>query len=174
MINLLYKTEYNLEISFERDYPEIVRLFAISQDDARWMDMYSVAKEYFINHGDLLVPINSIYMGKNLGSWVLTQRQANKSNSRLVITEKQINLLNQIGMVWDVYGEQFNDAYELAKKLYEKNGKLGINTRGDKETAKVSNWICYTRRMKQDGKLSPDKLEKYNEIEKLITKDEGQ
>lgn len=43
-----------------------------------------------------------------------------------------------------------------------------------KEIAKVSNWICYTRCMKQDVKLSTDKLEKYNEIKKLITKDEDQ
>lgn len=174
MINLFYKTEYSLSMCFEKDYPEIVRLFAISQDDAKWMDMYSVAKEYFINHGDLLVPTNTIYQNKNLGSWILTQRQANKPNSRLVITDKQVDLLNQIGMVWDVYDFRFNENYELAKRLYERDGKLILNKHAGGEVAKIANWEYYTRRMKKDGKLSPDKLEKYNEIEKLITKDEDQ
>ena len=174
MINVFYGTQYSVSMCFERDYPEIVKLFADGQVSARWHDMYLIAKEYFSEHGNLLISQSVLYKDRPLGNWIYLQRQAIKPETKYIITEKQINLLNQIGMVWDVYGEQFNDAYELAKKLYEENGKLGINTRGDKETAKVSNWICYTRRMKQDGKLSPDKLEKYNEIEKFITKDEGQ
>ena len=83
-------------------------------------------------------------------------------------------MLNEIGMVWDVYDLQFNENYELAKKLYERNGKLVLNKHAGGEIAKVANWEYYTRRLKQDGKLSEDKLLKYNEIEALIKKDEDQ
>lgn len=69
---------------------------------------------------------------------------------------------------------RFNENYELAKRLYERDGKLILNKHAGGEIAKIANWEYYIRRMKQDGKLSPDKLEKYKEIEKLITKDEDQ
>ena len=174
MINLFYKTEYAIDICFEKDYPKIVSLFVNSQDFATWNKMYGLASEYYCANGNLLVPIKYIYKGKQLGAWIKTQRQAIRPDTKYIISQKQIDMLNEIGMVWDVYELQFTEAYELAKKLYAQNGKLSINTRADKESAKVANWIIYTRRLKQDGKLSPDKLEKYNEIEKLITKDEDQ
>ena len=173
-INLIHHKEYSICICFEKDYSSIVQLFAASQEFALWTQMYLIATEYYKENGNLLVPIKTIYKDKQLGAWIKTQRQALKANTKYIISQKQIDMLNKIGMVWDVYDMQFNEAYELAKKLYEKNGKLSINTRGEKDIAKIANWIIYTRRMKQDGKLSPDKLEKYNEIEALIKKDEDQ
>lgn len=173
-INLFYGTKHIVNICFEKDYPEIVKLFTDGQVASRWDEMYLIATEYFKEYGNLLISQGAVYMGKPLGNWIYLQRQAIKPDTKYIINEKQIDLLNKIGMVWDVYGRQFNENYELAKKLYNQNGSLPINTHADKEIAKIANWICYTRRLKQDGKLSPDKLEKFNEIEKLITKDEDQ
>ena len=173
-INLFYKTDYKVNILFEKDYPEIVRMFAVSQTSNLWHEMYLIAEKYYQEHGNLLVPTNCTYLGKNLGAWVKTQRQALKSTTKYVISEKQIALLDKISMVWDVYDLQFEENYLLAKKLYERDGKIVLNKHCGGDINKVANWEYYTRRMKQDGKLSPDKLAKYNEIEALIKKDEDQ
>ena len=173
-INLTYQTDYEISINFNKDYPHIVQLFALDQDLESWNKMYNFAKQYYEEFGNLLVPIKLVYKGSNLGTWIKTQRQACRSETKYLITPKQIELLNQIGMVWDVYDYQFDQNYELAKKMYERDGKLVLNKHAGGDVAKVANWEYYTRRLKQDGKLSPDKLAKYNEIEALITKDEEQ
>ena len=174
MINVFFKTDYKLNICFEKDYPIIIQMFSASQITARWNSMYDVAIQYHKEFGHLLVPQGTVYKDKPLGNWIYLQRQAAKPETKYIITEKQVELLNNIGMVWDVYDMQFNENYELAKKLYKESGKLVLNKHIGGEISKVANWEYYTRRLKQDGKLSPDKLAKYNEIEALINKDEEQ
>ena len=67
-----------------------------------WELMYREAKAYFEAHGNLDMP--SLYKtpeGIPLGRWISTQRNVYNGNSAGLLDERRIQLLNEIGMVWD-------------------------------------------------------------------------
>lgn len=88
-----------------------------------WMYAYSKAKSYFGENGDLLVPFEySTCDGYHLGYWISEQRGKYKHNK---LNEEQINLLNNIGMVWQIRGEfNWQKCFESARKYFKVNGNL--------------------------------------------------
>ena len=104
-----------------------------------WEEKYNLAKNYYDHYGNLEVPYN--FRTKNgieydkdgidLGSWLHTQRQAIKAQTSCKINEKQINLLNKIGMRWNNIGSmnKWMKKYELAKIYYEHHNNLEIPLR---------------------------------------------
>ena len=69
-------------------------------NNEQWMKKYSIAKEFFIKNGHLVVPAKyTCEDGMQLGMWVRTQRVAKKNGN---LTEEQEHLLNEIGMVWEL------------------------------------------------------------------------
>jgi DNA-directed RNA polymerase subunit RPC12/RpoP len=70
------------------------------KNNEQWMKKYSIAKEFFIENGHLVVPAKyTCEDGMQLGMWVRTQRVAKKNGN---LTEEQEHLLNEIGMVWEL------------------------------------------------------------------------
>lgn len=76
----------------------------VSRNDILWEQQYEEAKAFYLEYGHLTVPKNYIGSnGKNLGTWVMRQRR----NRRLgILKEKQIELLDEIGMVWEIHRVQ--------------------------------------------------------------------
>lgn len=69
--------------------------------DYKWMKMYEIAASYYNENGNLLVPTRYITTdGVNLGTWIKHQRTRYKNKS---ISDKEVLLLNQIGMVWRLH-----------------------------------------------------------------------
>lgn len=70
----------------------------------RWYKAYLVAKAYFEAHGDLNVPARYVdpATGMKLGSWVANQRYSRypRREGQWTLSEKQIELLEGIGMEW--------------------------------------------------------------------------
>ena len=99
-----------------------------------WMDKYELAKAYYEHNNNLEIPLsfktNNGYEydenGIKLGAWINTQRNAYKGIGNFKITEEQIRLLEEIGMIFDVYGAKWKEKYELAKAYYEYNNNLEI------------------------------------------------
>ena len=99
-----------------------------------WMDKYELAKAYYEHNNNLEIPLsfktNNGYEydenGIKLGAWINTQRNAYKGRGNFKITEEQIRLLEEIGMIFDVYGAKWKEKYELAKAYYEHNNNLEI------------------------------------------------
>ena len=101
-----------------------------------WMYKYSLAKAYFKHNGNLEIPyhyktLNGYEYAENgitLGIWITTQRRAYKGQCNYKITEKQIQLLEEIGMRFETRdnNEEWNKKYKLAKIYFEHNGNLEI------------------------------------------------
>ena len=99
-----------------------------------WMDKYELAKAYYEHNNNLEIPFNfktnNGYeydeTGINLGVWIRTQRKAYSGIGSSKITEDQIRLLEEIGMIFDVHDAKWKEKYELAKAYYEHNNNLGI------------------------------------------------
>ncbi len=68
-------------------------------NERAWQEQYADARQFFRQHGDLKIPGGyRTAAGKSLGVWVLRQRKA-KNGGKL--SQRQIELLSEIGMVWE-------------------------------------------------------------------------
>ena len=131
-----------------------------------WEAHYREAKQYFEEHGDLLVPTDYIEIdGKNLNRWLLIQR---KYRSQGKLTQEQIDRLSSIGMVW-----QFDDPWETgfahAKSYYEEHGDLLVQgTYVCPDGYALGGWILNQRAnfAKPDKyrKVSPTQKKRLDEI----------
>ena len=93
-----------------------------------WELMYSYAKLYFEEHGNLEVPKRyKTDDGYSLGNWIITQRKVYSGEQFGRLSEEQINRLNKIGMRWDSLKDvSWSKFYEEAKKYYQENGTLDV------------------------------------------------
>ncbi len=101
-----------------------------------WDVMYSYAKAYYEEHGDLEVPRRyKTPDGYSLGNWLSTQRKVYNGTQYGELDSGRIEKLNKIGMRWksagDVSWERF---YSEAKAYYDKNGDLDTNINYVSET----------------------------------------
>ena len=66
-----------------------------------WEELYYLAKRYYIKYGHLNVSYEYCVLYKDtnicLGAWIKKQRELKKRNK---LSEKQITLLEEIGMIW--------------------------------------------------------------------------
>ncbi len=68
-----------------------------------WIEKYDLAKTYYEEHGNLLIPYDFCLTTSNkkinLGDWIHTQRKSYKNGT---LKEEQIKMLNRIDMIWDL------------------------------------------------------------------------
>ena len=72
------------------------------------MKNYNLAKEYFKKHGNLNIPRDYIINGVKLGSWICTQRQANRGNPNYCMTKERKKLLEEIHMNFNLKNPRKN------------------------------------------------------------------
>ena len=116
--------------------------------DISWEKNYAAAKAYYEEYGDLLVAAsNNKYHGVNLGSWVTNLRTYRKSGiQNSYLTSERIELLNNIGMVWDVPDYLFEKNYALCLAYYRKHGNLNISTKYvAADGTRLGNWLDVIR-----------------------------
>lgn len=76
----------------------------------QWIDSYNLAKIYYEHHGNLRIPssfktINGYEFsetGITLGAWIYSQRKHYEKKELGEIPPNQIQLLEQIGMIWNI------------------------------------------------------------------------
>lgn len=67
--------------------------------DAYWNNCFELAKKYYEEHGNLIIPVKYAVEGVNLGVWLRGQRSAYRGNNRRKISAEQIRKLESIGIV---------------------------------------------------------------------------
>ena len=66
-----------------------------------WEYRYSIAQQYYKEHGNLEVPANYKVGNISLTKWLDEQRQARKGKREQKLTDDQIRRLDEIGMIWE-------------------------------------------------------------------------
>lgn len=102
-----------------------------------WQDKYKLAKAYYEHYGNLEIPfdyktINGYERDKegfNLGYWINTQRRTYKGDSTRKISEEQIRLLDEIGMIWYFRDEKLQKEIITSSNLKKKNIEILNRTR---------------------------------------------
>lgn len=105
----------------------IERLEAIgmvwSTSNDLWEQNYAAATQYYLEHGDLEVPIKyETSSGFGLGVWLGAQRAAHKAGE---LPQEQVERLDALGMVWEKY-DPWQERYDLALAYKTEHGDLEI------------------------------------------------
>lgn len=136
-----------------------------------WEVRYELAKRYYEEHGDLDMPAQYKVNGIWLSKWINEQRQiyiGNRGEKRL--TEKQIKLLEAIGMVWEsrkklLLDSAWNNQFKRVKDFYDKFGHLDISSDYDNGNGKhMAIWLTKQRALKNQGKLTEKQIEMLNSV----------
>ena len=133
---------------------EIGMDFNVKDNKETWMSNYNLVKKYYNHYGNLKMPqnfkttngINYDENGIALERWIRTQKQAYNGKGSSKITEEQIRLLEDIGIVWftsktdeKLQKEQINSnnikrkEKEITNRVYSYLGKIDNNDNPTKE-----------------------------------------
>ena len=129
---------------------------------------YKIAKDYYNEHGNLLVPHDyKDKDGKQLGKWLSSIRIKYHSKT-LRISHQKVDKLNQIGMVWNVLDYKWNAKYEEVKKFYAEYHDLNLLPlyKGE-EGQKLLSWIKSQRSIYYSNKEGLKYTEKITKLEQV-------
>lgn len=131
-----------------------------------WIQNYEKAKEYYEINKDLLVPSRYVCEdGTRLGAWIANQRLAYKNrsipkekrkNSLTPLTDEQVKLLEDIGMVWSVHKvpkltkqkqDLTNRLENIEKEIQSKNISIETNK-----------WLTKQFQLQEQNKLTRNQL----------------
>lgn len=107
----------------------IERLEAIgmvwSTSNDLWEQNYAAATQYYLEHGDLEVPIKyETSSGFGLGVWLGAQRAAHKAGE---LPQEQVERLDALGMDWTNRNDRkWMSLYDVATAYYHEHGNLNV------------------------------------------------
>ena len=107
----------------------IERLEAIgmvwSTSNDLWEQNYAAATQYYLEHGDLEVPIKyETPAGFGLGVWLGAQRAAHKAGE---LPQEQVERLDALGMDWTNRNDRkWMSLYDVAAAYYHEHGNLNV------------------------------------------------
>ena len=135
-----------------------------------WTAWYDLAKEYYQNHSNLLIPASYVTpSGDKLGQWISTQRRYYKGTARRGhISSEQILALEKIGMIWDPMRLQWELAFDDAQVYFNSFGHLSVpkNYKGSNGT-NLNTWLSNQRSKyyhRGDGTLTAEQIERLEAI----------
>lgn len=136
--------------------------FVQNAHEIKWLEMYSLAKNYYEHYGDLLIPqkfrtLNGYEYsedGVNLGFWIATQ----KSNYDK-FSEERKKMFEKIGFIKNLYDSKWQKIYELAKAyfIHYNNLYIDINFKTvngyeyDEAGVRLGKWIANQRNLVEQG-----------------------
>ena len=128
---------------------------------ASWEFMFSEAKKYYEENGDLLPTVGYITEnGAQLGKWLVTQRLNYRKKSG--ISQARIDKLNSIGMSWQTLHErQWEEGFALAQEYHDRYGDLDP---AHGMPNKLSDWLIRQRQKQRDGELTDEQFEQLSAL----------
>ena len=108
---------------------QVERLEAIgmvwSTSNDLWEQNYAAATQYYLEHGDLEVPIKyETPSGFGLGVWLGAQRAAHKAGE---LPQEQVERLDALGMDWTNRNDRkWMSLYDVAAAYYHEHGSLNV------------------------------------------------
>lgn len=140
--------------------------------DMAWERYYAAAKQYYAEHGDLLVSIsdyNKIH-GIKLGRWLAQLRTYRKSGIQSAyLSTERIEALDRIGMVWDVPDYLWERNYAAAVEYHRQRGNLEVPIDYvDKNGIRLGAWISNVRNSVKNkngrAQLTPEQIARLDEL----------
>ncbi|KGF98901.1 hypothetical protein EU96_0210 [Prochlorococcus marinus str. MIT 9302] len=119
----------------------------------QWNESYKQLKKYFEKEGHSSIASRA----STLGDWCRGQRQ-NYTNGSL--SQKKIELLEELNFIWDPRAYQWNDSYEQIKEYFEKEGHSSV----PRKHGSLGIWCVNQRLYFKKGRLSKEKIALLEEL----------
>lgn len=133
-----------------------------------WYRYYLEAEKYYFDFGNLMIPAAYVSPnGTKLGVWIQNQRCAYKGKTYGHLSSKEVQMLESIGMVWDIRENEWNQNYIIAKEYFEEHGNLLVRRDCIYHDVKLGRWINSQRNahnMIGRRKMSQERIEKLEAI----------
>ncbi len=140
----------------------IERLEAIgmvwSTSNDLWEQNYAAATQYYLEHGDLEVPIKyETPSGFGLGVWLGAQRAAHKAGE---LPQEQVERLDALGMDWTNRNDRkWMSLYDVAAAYYHEHGNLNVPSEYiDPDGVLLGKWVSRQRYAWQNPDRSSARL----------------
>lgn len=159
------------------DEDRIQKLNKIGMRWCSWLDMsweryFSAAKEYYAEHGNLKIPVDFVSKkGLNLGSWIANLRNYRNNGVRSAyLTDERIDMLDEIGMVWDVFDFLWEENYGACVEYFREHGNLDIPAKYIAGNGlRLGSWIRTQKSLYKQNKLTQDQISRLENVGMLWT-----
>ena len=164
-----------------------IQWYDMSENEYKWFCNFELLKEYLKENNGEYPKVDEIYKGKKLGDWISRQRKIYNNGEiqedgsikyiTYLLTNEQIQKLNEINFAWDYYKYNWNQNYELLKEYLKQNYGNYPKKREIYKEENIGDWIDTQRVVYANGELQEDgsiryetyiltkeKIEKLNEI----------
>jgi hypothetical protein len=128
--------------------------------EAKWSGYFEQLCRYKKDHGNTLVPWR-YEDNPSLGKWVDMQRSNYHANT---LSFERIEKLNEVGFVWDVLEAQWSEYFEQLCRYKKEHGNTVVPRRYE-DNPSLGKWVDTQRTNYNTNKLSPQRIEKLNEVE---------
>ncbi|MDY4960168.1 MAG: Helicase associated domain protein, partial [Chlamydia suis] len=127
--------------------------------EGAWEENFMELKRFREEHGHCKVP-RKYSKNPQLASWVHHQREYFKKGK---LAEDRIGRLNEIGFVWDVFEEAWEENFMELKRFREEHGHCNVPQRYFKNPS-LGAWVSQKRNDFKKGDLSEDRIARLEEI----------
>lgn len=122
--------------------------------ELKWDEMAAVLVQYKERNGHCRVPQTHKENGKNLGTWLRTQRLKEQAGT---MDDSKVEQLEKIGIVWDVSRHKWDDMFALLVEYKGREGDCMVPLKHKECGKNLGNWLDYQRRFKRKGSLDVSK-----------------
>lgn len=125
----------------------------MNEISSRWMSVFAKVNAYKAAEGHCNIPRNS-QDKRQLALWVKNQRYEYRKGK---MNPKKIELLENIGFVWDLHQAKWFEMLEDLKRFKSKHGHCNVPQRV-KEVRKLSIWVSTQRLNFKRGRMSKERF----------------
>ena len=132
---------------------------------------YPYALAYHRANGNLRVPRDYVTEdGYLLGKWTKAMRAAKVGTHKKPLTAKQIQYLEELGMLWNKNDELWENNYDVMRQYVAEHGDMNMPQNYQKPLGtRIQLWLSRTFSLLKEGKLPEDKLKKLETLEPAWT-----
>jgi superfamily II DNA or RNA helicase len=125
-----------------------------------WLEKYEATKEY-ITFFSGNPPKGCTYNGVNIGNWARRQ-MAYYSTEKMA--QQKIDLLEEIGFVWDPHTESWNKWLDILSKYKAEFDQVDVPLRFEYEGFKLGSWCQVQRKALKEGRLKQGRIDALDSI----------
>ena len=127
----------------------------------KWEDMYALLVKYKQRKGHCNVPHSYQETGENIGTWWIRQRHLKKNGKLDAMKEQK---LEDLGVVWDPYAQQWDDLYILLAQYKRREGHCNVPQSDQEDGRNLGAWLSTQRQDEKNGDLDVVKEQKLEEL----------
>eukprot|EP00547_Thalassionema_nitzschioides_P008024 CAMPEP_0194204884 /NCGR_PEP_ID=MMETSP0156-20130528/4296_1 /TAXON_ID=33649 /ORGANISM="Thalassionema nitzschioides, Strain L26-B" /LENGTH=367 /DNA_ID=CAMNT_0038931011 /DNA_START=181 /DNA_END=1284 /DNA_ORIENTATION=+ len=129
--------------------------------DDQWHSMFILLKQFQHREGHCKVPLHDEENGQKLGSWLNVQRHLQKKG---VLDSERESRLEEIGVVFDPFDDQWNSMFILLKQFQQREGHCNVSSSHEENGQKVGCWLNNQRQSQKKGALNEVRKSRLEEV----------